>query len=1815
MTTKLKNLTLFILLLSSLFFSVKSVEGIDYSKTGETSVTKTNVQDTQQFRLDFEQAGGIPRGLGYIHVELTKTSGDKTPILYFASQDDNCKEGRQQFAKSPNSDYVDLWVKIEEFDPDGDLFICVENLQTTSYKLQFTGTDLIDVTENFSYSYLVGSGNKNMVFSPTVVAESDAVTFYAVGSKTVTLSVDGAGKAYSFGLGSAITMKPITEINSSVYSISVSASEGDYVTVGLVNVKDTKSEGGLLQPNGGEISGYLLKDYLEDQCFEITGMNDLYKTQTLYITGRLYDHIGSVYIRDSSFGETEETLVTDGYYTKVLKSSGKINYLCVRFPKENYESLKNIPFTFSVVEPTLSDKYNYYTPLVFGQIYRKLVPKGKIQSFGSLVAPSGKRVTLNVKARSGFPKMYTAKCTDYPFCNSIESNLKDLKEPKKLNRMYTYSYSELVNEKAISSEKTVIIVKCLDVEDESNEYCDFDVSFVATSNEVELVENDTLGQYAAKKDTGTYKIYLAGDTNIRTVNIDVMVLSGDINFSIKSGTTTLNYFKYYLSNKMYFKISTQDNDDITEISLEYTAALNSYYTVKWNANRKNDGATQYRDYITSGSSYLIDMDPTSTIKTKTIKIQNLRYNEKKPFLANFFALNCQFKLTREQNEISFYDGYAQEILTTSSTKYESEYYDYILSITEPDLSNYNHKMCMIYVAGYETSTTTLESEIVMSENINQQFIFNADFKTIRFLYPNPDITKDLALKLNVIDMAQYKVVVYAESKQIITTTLSNTQIIYIESSKYDRYCNENGVCAITVEVTLTDSSLINTDPMAEITLRPILNTPTYLQKGQAKKDFICGEKLYYLYTDIGKNEEGEILVDFMRGNGNIYAKVARKDKTEVDEEANWRDIYRMPSGDWDDSLAYDAYLKKLKVKTEDTADCIEGCYLLISIQLQVTTEYVKDSQFFPFSILTRVTPANRAYTDIPKVVIQVNEYIIGNVDVADNERIYEFYEVWLPHDSEQVEFDFQSEVAGLYINLGGTRPTTKNADFKLLPTGTHSVLLLYKSEILDRAKAKGISVPIPGEIQDVNLVIGVWTDKTDSVGTELYSLRIHQPLENAIDVVEVNSNQKILCRPEMIEDSQYRCLFMVLYDSVQEINNILVYGGSNNKSAKNYMYARFIDKSFYDEYSPDDLKSNVPTNENAEFNSRTDGVEYIYTGKAEQGKYLYVSIVTDRQDDVMFLSSLGSYDFNVFANPSSAQILSAKKGQELALRFQVKQDMIASIISLAGEAEIAWVTLNGKQNVYNLKGDGDRLTITSGKIFSEAKSDTEMESIYLSVRCPDESNAMTDPGFVFYVFYHLRNSEVNFDEVYSGRSLLLAYRDSDLPVFLYDKIQNSQSDVNIALKFIDKTQNDEGTSNFKSTPFKLNAALVKESIAYLAKANPELKPSYEKSKVGTYDYAINTAQVSLSEADLASFNIRNSDNPTLYFGLDKDYQYLYVYDKFNIEASVMIVNNGISPLDGQYHYGKVIKESDQNYFRLKINKNKKLMRIQVALNSAALNFAVSEDQISKNNMTFISSNWENGKTVITLNTPNKEYVNLVFFVNDPDMASDRRLNNYCFKYLFGDSDSDFKEYKIKDNDRNVNYVLKNENGNVTDVTATFKKLDVAEGVNVTYTLKVVPNETHAYRESYETIAVTESPYALVSVKNPTTDNVELTLSEGSNNWVSLQVVAAINDGDNYEYVSYKGSYNLRPYNGPSGGGDTGGVSTSVFVAVGTILLLIVIGLVVAVIIFKNKNKSLLNQVKHVSFQKTNSNVDPNLLLKKQQQGEAPAEGTPATESA
>ena len=201
--------------------------------------------------------------------------------------------------------------------------------------------------------------------------------------------------------------------------------------------------------------------------------------------------------------------------------------------------------------------------------------------------------------------------------------------------------------------------------------------------------------------------------------------------------------------------------------------------------------------------------------------------------------------------------------------------------------------------------------------------------------------------------------------------------------------------------------------MIEVAIREVKSIPSYLQKNKFKTDFLNGNKYYYLYTDIGKNDICEITVNVLRETAIILAKVVGKYQIESGIEAYWRNIYRMPSKDWDDSKPFNQFTQKMMIDADDTQDCIEGCYLLISIQINNIGDYVEDFKFHHFSILTRIFSDNKTYIDVPKIIIQVDENIIGNINISKIERIDEFYEIWLPHDSDIVEFDWQS-LAGLY---------------------------------------------------------------------------------------------------------------------------------------------------------------------------------------------------------------------------------------------------------------------------------------------------------------------------------------------------------------------------------------------------------------------------------------------------------------------------------------------------------------------------------------------------------------------------------------------------------------------------------------------------------------------------------------------------------------------------------------------------------------------------------------------------------------------------------
>ena len=94
---------------------------------------------------------------------------------------------------------------------------------------------------------------------------------------------------------------------------------------------------------------------------------------------------------------------------------------------------------------------------------------------------------------------------------------------------------------------------------------------------------------------------------------------------------------------------------------------------------------------------------------------------------------------------------------------------------------------------------------------------------------------------------------------------------------------------------------------------------------------------------------------------------------------------------------------------------------------------------FRISINPRVIKANNII-DMPKVLMNVNEFVIGDlILVGDERRAYDYYTVKLPFESDYIIFDFQADSPNLIVNVGPDRPTIQTDCFNFPPVGSDTV--------------------------------------------------------------------------------------------------------------------------------------------------------------------------------------------------------------------------------------------------------------------------------------------------------------------------------------------------------------------------------------------------------------------------------------------------------------------------------------------------------------------------------------------------------------------------------------------------------------------------------------------------------------------------------------------------------------------------------------------------------------------------------------------------------
>jgi hypothetical protein len=124
-------------------------------------------------------------------------------------------------------------------------------------------------------------------------------------------------------------------------------------------------------------------------------------------------------------------------------------------------------------------------------------------------------------------------------------------------------------------------------------------------------------------------------------------------------------------------------------------------------------------------------------------------------------------------------------------------------------------------------------------------------------------------------------------------------------------------------------------------------SPEYIYKNIVNDYKILPNDKKYFYTQIDFNEEGEINFNFIQGNGQVYAKIVKKE--EIEEHFNWNKRVKLPESEDKNLLNYNQIYQNITYTKDDTKKCEKGCELYIQVRSNEIT--YKRSEFTEFLFL------------------------------------------------------------------------------------------------------------------------------------------------------------------------------------------------------------------------------------------------------------------------------------------------------------------------------------------------------------------------------------------------------------------------------------------------------------------------------------------------------------------------------------------------------------------------------------------------------------------------------------------------------------------------------------------------------------------------------------------------------------------------------------------------------------------------------------------------------------------------------------------------
>ena len=1321
----MKIIKIFIFILSILFIKsvLKSEVPIELNLNTDEPFTIT---ESTKYKIDTSQIINEK----YVHLEIIGSAKDTNYVLSIV--DDFDQLNRIQLGQSVLGN-TDLILSKDQIKDNSINMI----LECSDY-LKCSGTikneflTIIPLTENKPYNYYNPIDNMLMEFN--LKSDSELLNIWARGELEIVTNLEGV----KFIKYKDTNFYIVNNTNSNEITFKVTGKKGDYINVGYTGYNKINSydKNEYILTSELKKDGYILSAYIDSKladefCYNYENTHE--SNEGIFASGIIYTkQLDMIKSSKSEHGESQSVTTYDGENFNEDELEG-FQTLCLSMSRNRNESL----YTLQIYSnKSLERSLNIFEPQYNGIFYSyKLKPSKKV----AIISKSSNNFEniIYILQSSGPTKLYVMECNNYPLCSLDDSSFNESLSAIRIGRISSINLKKEQNFdfSPINNNQKIYVAKC---EEYAKEDCEIISLINRNDKEINLGMYVALGRNTFKDQIDKYKInylsfYNLGDEY--TFLVEINILAGEVDILVNF-PEEVEYKKSINLNKISLTIKMKNQDLYHSLIFSIKSLDNSFYVINLLPKLGVDGKFYNDIYLIQGFPRLYSFSKEEMNRTNVLIMnENRSMNISKTI--SFNSLNCEVNI----NQIA--DDEEQTIIPLKKLGHffhsSPEFIDYEIDMYEvklinDDISDYNDKKCLIYLSYIDKVVEKTEDnyvDILIPDNTPQQIMFNDKLKKVSYGYYHNKWENDIIIKYSSKNKAKYIAKIYYsnQKREKEDSVIMGDGIIYLNYEEWENICKDKD-CYIKMDITLEKVNFEEEpEPILEITIKSLQEKMVdYIPKGEIIKDYIHYQKSQYYYTELGKNEIGYVNIHFLKGSGKIVAKIVEEDKTELNPD--WKGKYVLPTKDNAD-LKMDNFSKKLYFSTEKY-NCENKCYLIINVFSDIKDDKLPMKRIYPYRINVQSYPNNYNNTELPIILAPVDEYIIGSLEKGKEKDVYEFYQIQLNTDADNIVIDIHSRIEKILINIGNKRPTIYNNNFKFdLKKDEHDQVNLFiltkndlKKEIKDSDKIN---------LKDLLLTISLYSSNSNAnINNIPYSFIIRLSNEKEKDIYRINSETQILRKSRQSSGQSISNLFLIEYDYISDFSFIMIYA-KDPENPKNTVEikAKYVD---YEDYLFGKL-------DYSNFNYSNSGKKYLYLQNGfmqnDKPKTILVSVGMTNEKIFKFFTSFDTYtNFgSIYIEPSYSSIQNVPNGESFSLFISNFTQYYITFRHLDGKGEIYYKN----SEHYVLNESQSYLTLN----FSNQSIEV-MEIITKAVS--GENNNNDNIGFLFYLEHNLGNPSPDKEE-------------------------------------------------------------------------------------------------------------------------------------------------------------------------------------------------------------------------------------------------------------------------------------------------------------------------------------------------------------------------------------------------------------------------------------------------------------------------------------